>query len=59
MPRKPPLGVMPKHIWLERRIDDLTGALVRYIKRYGIENEMVIMWGKEVRERFEELEKEI
>lgn len=27
---KPPLGVMPCRIWLDRRIDEVLGAIIRY-----------------------------
>jgi hypothetical protein len=28
--RKPPLGLMPKHIWIDRRISDIMRAFIRY-----------------------------
>ncbi|MDD9148144.1 hypothetical protein OYT88_06230 [Sporolactobacillus sp. CQH2019] len=27
---KPPLGIMPKNIWLQQRLDDLLEAIDRY-----------------------------
>ena len=29
--RKPPLGIMPKHIWEDKRFSELIGAIKRYL----------------------------
>ena len=32
MSAKPPLGIMPKHLWDEKRVDDLIHGMNRYIE---------------------------
>lgn len=31
MAKRPPLGVMPRYIWEERRLEELRDAIYRYI----------------------------
>lgn len=30
--REPPLGIMPRHIWVEKRLNDIESAIKRYIE---------------------------
>jgi len=29
---EPPLGIMPRHIWIKERLDELESAIQRYIE---------------------------
>lgn len=35
---KPPLGIMPRYIWLEKRITDLLQTMLRYMEQPDLEN---------------------
>lgn len=51
---KPPLGVMPKYIWDEKRIDELREAIQRYLKGfYSIPIEWVDEYNKLIGEQDE------
>lgn len=46
---KPPIGIMPKRIWIEERIEGLTGAINRYIKTPTNNTpELVRLWSQEI-----------
>lgn len=49
---KPPIGITPRKIWLERRLADLHGAIYR---RYGTDYPALDAWYEEI----ELIEKEI
>lgn len=46
---KPPIGVAPGEIVINRRIHDLAGAIIRYADKDGIVNYTAIgLWAKEI-----------
>lgn len=45
--KKPPLGIMPRNIWEEQRVDDILEAMKRYsLEEVPIPNE----WVEELKE---------
>jgi hypothetical protein len=46
---KPPIGIMPKKIWMEHRISELLEAIKRYTDA-GINENVVLFWIDELRE---------
>jgi len=51
MVKKPPLGVIPGHIWLENRRDDLRRAIKEYVDFDELENyDLVKNWLVELEE---------
>ena len=53
----PPLGVMPRWLWREKRIVELMAALMRY-RDAGLENDSMAAWRREVCELIAEALKE-
>lgn len=46
---KPPIGVVPGEIVINRRIHDLAGAIIRYVDKDGVVNYTAIeLWAKEI-----------
>jgi hypothetical protein len=52
---RPPLGVMPRHLWLEGRIEDLRGAIERHLDAWLWPK---VEWVREMADRIEEVAKE-
>ena len=47
--KKPPLGVMPRWLFLENRIEELITAISRYLITPGLHNlDLVIKWTEEL-----------
>lgn len=51
---KPPIGIMPRKLWLEQRLDDMESAIIRYIDHGMIINPK---WIFEYNQLINEIEK--
>ena len=45
---KPPLGIIPEKLWLEQRIQDLSEAVLRYVKDGLFISTSVETWIEEI-----------
>lgn len=52
MESRPPLGVMPTDIWIQKRKQDLTRAIHEYVAA-RIETKSILMWIEELRDLVE------
>ena len=52
---KPPLGVMPKKLWLEGRVKDLCDAIGRAADHGTLDRPHVVDWLNELRDRIAEV----
>lgn len=55
MAEKPPIGIMPKYIWVEKRVDELKKSILRY---KAAELEIEPAWIRELMDHIVYLEKE-
>lgn len=59
--KKPPVGLMPKKLWMEERIYELACALVRYSERSWLYNDnykTMMTWISEMAYLMEEVNKD-
>ena len=53
--KKPPLGIMPKYIWDDRRLTEIENAVIRFFEaQRAIPLEWVIEWNELTRKKQEE-----
>lgn len=54
---KPPLGIMPKKVWIRNRIEDLSHAILRNIESGTADKTMLLVWSEEIFEHCANLKK--